>query len=66
MRISGIRVNVAEEDQVLDMVEQTIKDFGRLDILVNNAGMRLAKLPQNCETTCCVNFFRKDLRNQLL
>ena len=31
--------NVAKDTEVRDMVEKTVKDFGKLDILVNNAGM---------------------------
>ncbi|NKB65956.1 MAG: SDR family oxidoreductase [Candidatus Latescibacteria bacterium] len=39
-RAWGAVANVAEADQVQDMIDQTIKRFGRLDILVNNAGSR--------------------------
>ena len=33
------KANVSSEDEVKNLVEQTIKKFGRLDILVNNAGI---------------------------
>lgn len=33
------QANVAKDQEVRDMVEKVVKDFGRLDILVNNAGM---------------------------
>ena len=32
-------VDVTEEEQIRDMVEEVVFDFGRLDILVNNAGV---------------------------
>jgi 3-oxoacyl-[acyl-carrier protein] reductase len=32
------RADVAEDSQVLEMVETTTREFGQLDILVNNAG----------------------------
>lgn len=35
----AIQANVAEEEQVKEMVKQTIDTFGSIDILVNNAGI---------------------------
>ena len=35
----AIACNVAESDQVQQMVDRTVERFGRLDILVNNAGI---------------------------
>jgi len=35
----AIAADVAKEDQVVAMVAETIKQFGRVDILVNNAGI---------------------------
>lgn len=34
-----IKANVADENEVKEMVKQVVKEFGRLDILVNNAGI---------------------------
>src|SRR5258706_12663526 len=36
----AIAADVAKEDRVKSMVEQTLARFGRLDILVNNASVR--------------------------
>jgi len=36
--IRGYRLDVTDEEQVKQVVEQVIRDFGQLDILVNNAG----------------------------
>jgi len=38
-RALNCKVNVADATDVKAMVEQTVKDLGRLDILVNNAGI---------------------------
>ncbi len=38
-RAIAIRAGVAHPDDVQMMVDQTIKEFGRIDILVNNAGV---------------------------
>ena len=35
----GIRVDVTQEDQVKQMVVETMAKWGRVDILVNNAGI---------------------------
>jgi 3-oxoacyl-[acyl-carrier protein] reductase len=35
----GMKVDVAQRDDILQMVENTMADFGRIDILVNNAGI---------------------------
>ena len=35
----GVKVNVANEEDVQKMVTSTIEHFGRIDILVNNAGV---------------------------
>ncbi|MEG6615282.1 3-oxoacyl-[acyl-carrier-protein] reductase [Peptococcaceae bacterium 1198_IL3148] len=34
-----VKADVADAEQVKGMVDQTVKEFGRLDILVNNAGI---------------------------
>src|SRR5437899_2669059 len=36
----GIRCNVADEAEVVAMVEQTVSTFGRLDAAFNNAGIQ--------------------------
>jgi 3-oxoacyl-[acyl-carrier protein] reductase len=35
----GIGVDVTKEDQVKQMVEDTLKEWGKVDILINNAGI---------------------------
>jgi NAD(P)-dependent dehydrogenase (short-subunit alcohol dehydrogenase family) len=38
-RSLAIKVNVSEEQEVKRMVEQVVKEFGKIDILFNNAGI---------------------------
>ena len=38
-RAIALPVNVADEEQVRDMVDAVVSEFGRLDILVANAGV---------------------------
>jgi NAD(P)-dependent dehydrogenase (short-subunit alcohol dehydrogenase family) len=35
----AIRMDITDEKQVINMVDQTMKTFGRIDILVNNSGI---------------------------
>ncbi|TCL45351.1 SDR family NAD(P)-dependent oxidoreductase [Harryflintia acetispora] len=46
----GIDVNLAKEEDIISMVDQTIKAFGRIDILVNCAGVFIPPRPL-CEIT---------------
>jgi NAD(P)-dependent dehydrogenase (short-subunit alcohol dehydrogenase family) len=39
VEIMGVKVNVAVEEDVQKMVEETVAEFGRVDILVNCAGV---------------------------
>jgi NAD(P)-dependent dehydrogenase (short-subunit alcohol dehydrogenase family) len=40
---TGIKVDVTKRDDVEAMVQNTLKEFGRIDILVNNAGIAVFK-----------------------
>ncbi|GHO83828.1 SDR family NAD(P)-dependent oxidoreductase [Dictyobacter formicarum] len=42
-RALGLAVDVTQPQQVEDMAQTIIKDFGRIDILVNNAGINIRK-----------------------
>jgi len=39
----AIPADVSQEDQVKQVVEQTVSQFGKIDILVNNAGIAVSK-----------------------
>jgi NAD(P)-dependent dehydrogenase (short-subunit alcohol dehydrogenase family) len=42
-RTLGLAVEVTDAQQVENMVQATVKEFGRIDILVNNAGINIRK-----------------------
>jgi acetoacetyl-CoA reductase len=37
----AVQANVADPDQAARLIEETIKQFGRIDVLVNNAGINI-------------------------
>ncbi len=41
----GIKCDVTKSDEVDNMVEKTIKEFGKIDILINNAGIAFVATP---------------------
>jgi 3-oxoacyl-[acyl-carrier protein] reductase len=43
-RALAIAADVRDEIQVQDMVEQTLRHYGRIDVLVNNAGLMLGDM----------------------
>jgi len=38
-RVLAVQTDISKEDQVIRMVEQAVKEFGKIDILVNNSGI---------------------------
>ena len=46
VKTAVLTVDVTDEVQCHRMVEDTVKELGRLDILVSNAGINIRKLPQ--------------------
>jgi len=38
-----VRTDVGKEKEIINLVEQTVKEFGTVDVLVNNAGMYIVK-----------------------
>jgi 3-oxoacyl-(acyl-carrier-protein) reductase len=53
--------DVTEPEQIAAMVEQVVKDFGRVDILVNNAGITHDKTVLKMEIADWHNVLRTDL-----
>lgn len=43
LRVTGIQADVSREDDVMRLIDGTVKTYGRLDILVNNAGIGVFK-----------------------
>ena len=46
-RSLAMALDVRQEDAVKDLVERTVKDFGRLDVMINNAGASFRANPEN-------------------
>jgi 2-dehydro-3-deoxy-D-gluconate 5-dehydrogenase len=46
VRALGVKVDVRREDQILAMVQDALREFGRIDVLVSNAGMAIHKHPE--------------------
>ena len=44
---ASVPTNVADADAALELVDETVRQFGRLDILVNNAGINIRKRPED-------------------
>jgi len=42
-RATAIQANVANKDEVVKMVDETIREFGKIDVLANNAGIIIRK-----------------------
>jgi short-subunit dehydrogenase len=62
-RVITIPTDVSEESQCRNLIEATVKEYGKIDILVNNAGIALATRFENLEDlklfekVLSVNFF---------
>src|SRR3990172_1117802 len=39
LQAEGMKIDLTDPNQIVQMVERTVDRFGRLDILVNNAGV---------------------------
>lgn len=61
-----IQADVSEEDQAKNLVEETIKAFGKIDILVNNAGIDEQFLIWEMPVERFDNMIKVNLRSQFL
>ncbi|MCP4447240.1 MAG: SDR family oxidoreductase [Myxococcales bacterium] len=55
-RVTLIKTDIRDEDQVESMVQQTVAQYGRLDLLFNNAGVEGATGPMQGCTKEAVDF----------
>ena len=61
-----VQADVSEEDQARDLVEQAVKEFGRIDILVNNAGIDEQYYIWEMPVERFDNMIKVNLRSQFL
>lgn len=62
----AICANVADEQQVKDMVAQVVETFGQIDVLVNNAGITLDGLTMRMSTKNFDDVISVNLRGSFL
>jgi NAD(P)-dependent dehydrogenase (short-subunit alcohol dehydrogenase family) len=43
-RVSAIRADVSDSEQVANLIRESVRTFGKLDIVVNNAGLKQATI----------------------
>ncbi|SEM58933.1 3-hydroxybutyrate dehydrogenase [Paenisporosarcina quisquiliarum] len=48
--VLGIKCDVTKEEEIVNSINATIKEFGRIDILINNAGMQHVSMLEDFPT----------------
>lgn len=62
VQVLGLKVDIADEQQIKQMVARTLAKFGRIDILVNNAGVNIRKNPQEFQISEWDEVLKTNLR----
>ena len=65
-RVIAIRADVSKEDQVQKLVDEVMREFGRIDILVNNAGIATASLIEEMPVAMWDEMLTVNLRSVFL
>jgi 2-dehydro-3-deoxy-D-gluconate 5-dehydrogenase len=58
-----LKIDIADESQIRQMVDETLANFGRIDILVNNAGVNIRKMPQDYQISEWDEVLKTNLRS---
>ena len=66
VRALGLLFDVTDEKAVQQMVEEVLRELGRIDILVNNAGINIRKMPQDYEASEWDQVMAGNLRSAFL
>jgi len=66
VQVLGVQFDVAQEDEIQNMVKQALDRFGRIDILVNNAGINIRKIPQEYQASEWDQVLAVNLRSPFL
>ncbi len=62
----AIQVDMMNEDEIRNMVKQTVDHFGRADLLVNNAGRGYDTLVEDIEVSSYIELFKLDVLAPLM
>jgi 2-deoxy-D-gluconate 3-dehydrogenase len=63
VQVLGLKIDIADEQQIKQMAAQTLEKFGRIDILVNNAGVNIRKMPQDYQISEWDEVLKTNLRS---
>jgi 2-dehydro-3-deoxy-D-gluconate 5-dehydrogenase len=63
VHVLGLKIDIADESQIRQMVDETLANFGRIDILVNNAGVNIRKMPQDYQISEWDEVLKTNLRS---
>jgi len=65
-RVTTVQADVAKEEQVRTLIDETLRTYGRIDILVNNAGIASASLVEKMPVTMWDEMLAVNLRSVFL
>lgn len=65
-RVIAVQADVSKEDQVQDLVDEVMREFGRVDILVNNAGIATASPIEEMSSSMWDEMLAVNLRSVFL
>lgn len=65
-RAIAVPTDIGQEQQVIELVERTVREFGRVDVLVNNAGIRQIAKVWETETAMWDRLHNANLKGHFL
>ena len=65
-RAVAVPTDIGQEQQVIELVERTVREFGRVDVLVNNAGIRQIAKVWETETAMWDRLHNANLKGHFL
>jgi 3-oxoacyl-[acyl-carrier protein] reductase len=65
-RVTAVRADVSQEDQVQGLIDTSVETYGRIDILVNNAGIGTASLVEQMSVGMWDEMLAVNLRSVFL
>ena len=65
-RVTAVRADVSQEEQVQSLIDTSVETYGRIDILVNNAGIGTASLVEQMSVAMWDEMLAVNLRSVFL